>query len=52
MLLSDVHRDLNVGDEPITMHVRLDELYEVIKRMPNALLEITDTEMKARLPWS
>ena len=31
------------------MHVRLDELYEVIKRLMDATFEATDTEMRVRL---
>jgi len=48
-LLSDVSRGLCEASEPITIHVRLDELYEVTKRLMNATFEATDTEMKVRL---
>ena len=48
-LLCDVQKGLCEGNEPITMHVRLDELYEVIKRLMDATFEATDTEMKVRL---
>jgi hypothetical protein len=37
------------GNEPITMHVQLDELYEVIRRLMDATFRATDTEMKVRL---
>jgi len=48
-LLSDVKQSLCETNEPITMHVRLDELYEVIKRLLDATAEATDTEVKVRL---
>ncbi len=48
-LLSDIYGGLCEGDEPITMHVQLDELYEVIKRLMDATFQATDTEMKVRL---
>lgn len=48
-LLSDVSRGLCEGDEPITMHVHFNELYEVIKRLMDAAFEATDTEMKVKL---
>ncbi len=48
-LLSDVDSDLCEANEPITMHVRLDELYEIIKRLMDATFQTTDTEMKVKL---
>ena len=48
-LLSDVSRGLCEANEPITMNVRLDELYEVIRRLMDATFKATDTEMKVKL---